>query len=363
MKKIFNNKKLLGFCLFAALFISCNEPEVEMNIFKTPDWTKNPKGYQDLPAVIEDGSGSNVNEKIMTGIINLPAKDMPIKNVIFMFYDNLTDDLIASAEAKCGELITNDLPQKMTFTSQKLDENINEDNVVGLYLTDSLYKKLGYATTDLITNSVFRQFRGTLSSKTSPEDLATNIVAENPRPRFILGKDTPDELGKKASKEQYLNEFYKGCYKFTADFKEAVSCYNSEEVFFKGTGSHEDKYEEANAVFNIFDSSVKEYPSTVQIVKFGLAWTESKADPDNGFGFVFYDSAKNEDKEVAFKNFDESVAVAAKYVLENPDSILIVTSAALDGSTIPAFALGNNVEKGKDCKTLLNFVKTVVKED
>ena len=51
------------------------------------------------------------------------------------------------------------------------------------------------------------------------------------------------------------------------------------------------------------------------------------------------------------------------YLHSNPNTILIVTSAALDGSTIPAFALGNNVEKGKDCKTLLDFVKTVVKED
>lgn len=362
MKKIFNNKKLLGLCLFAALLISCKH-EGETMEFKTPDWSKNPKGIQDLPAVIEDGSGSNVNEKIMTGIKNLPAKDMPVKNVIFMFYENLTDDLIASTEAKCGELITNDLPQKLSFTSQKLDENTNEDNVIGLYLTDSCYKKVGYATTDLITNSVFRQFRGTMSSKASESDLAINIVAENPRPKFLLAKDTPEEFAKEASKDQYLNEFYKGRYKFTSDFKEAVSCYNNEEVFFKGSGSHEDKYEEANAVYNIFDSSVKEYPSTVQIVKFGLAWTESKADPDNGFGFVFYDSAKNEDKEATFKNFDESVAVAAKFVLENPNTILIVTSAALDGSAIPAFALGNNVEKGKDCKTLLDFVKTIFQED
>ena len=257
MKKIIINKKLLGLCLFTALLLSCKQPEGDSIEFKTPDWLKNPNGIQDLPAVIEDGSGSNVNEKIMAGIKNLPAKDMPVKNVIFMFYENLTDDLIASTEAKCGELITNDLPQKLSFTSQKLDENTNEDNVVGLYLTDSCYKKVGYATTDLITNSVFRQFRGTLSSKASESDLAINIVAENPRPKFLLAKDTPEEFAKEASKDQYLNEFYKARYKLTADFKEAVNCYNNEEVFFKGSGSHEDKYEEANAVYNIFDSSVK----------------------------------------------------------------------------------------------------------
>ena len=77
------------------------------------------------------------------------------------------------------------------------------------------------------------------------------------------------------------------------------------------------------------------------------------------FAFVFYDSVDREDKEAALKNFDESVATAAKYVLENPDTILVVTSAALDGSTIPAFVLGNGVEKAKDCTTLLDFAKTM----
>ena len=46
-------------------------------------------------------------------------------------------------------------------------------------------------------------------------------------------------------------------------------------------------------------------------------------------------------------------------MLENPDTILVVTSAALDGSTIPAFVLGNGVEKAKDCTTLLDFAKTM----
>lgn len=369
MKNLFINKKLLGLCLFAALFVSCNEPEVEMNIFKTPDWTKNPKGYQDLPAVIEDGSGSNVNEKIMTGIKNLPAKDISVKNVIFMFYENLSDDLIASAEKKYGDLITNDLPQKMSFTAQTLDETKNnEDKVIGWYLTDSCYKSMAYATTDLITNSVFRQFKGTLASDATESELVGEMIMNNPRPVFMLAKDTASDKAKKLcslASPNYVNEIYKSAYKYTSDFKEAVSCYNNNEVFFEGFDevAHPDKNVTAKAVLNIFDSSVAEYPSNVQSLKFGLAWTESKAAPEDGFAFVFYDSAKNEDKEAAFKNFDESVAVAAKYVLENPDTILIVTSAALDGSTIPAYVLGNDVEKGKDATTLLDYVKTIIKAE
>ncbi|MCR5764472.1 MAG: hypothetical protein K6G09_00695, partial [Treponema sp.] len=167
------------------------------------------------------------------------------------------------------------------------------------------------------------------------------------------------------SSQSYVNEIYKSSYKYTPNFKEAVDCYNNNEVFFEGFDdyAHKDKKTRASAVLNIFDSSVSVYPSAVQSVKFGLAWTESKAVPEDGFAFVFYDSAKREDKEAALKNFDESVSVAAKYVLENPDTILIVTSAALDGSTIPAFMLGNNIESGKDAATLLDYVKTVIIPD
>jgi len=386
MKKIFMNKKLLGLCLFAVIFVSCNQPEIEkepeMNLkkgnqtlaldagvsYKTPDWTKNPKGNQSLPTVIENGSASNVNTKIMEGIKKLPAKDIAVKNVIFMFYENLTEDLIASAEDKYGELLTNDLPQKLLFTSQKLDENKDENKVIGYYLTDSCYKTMGYATTDLITNSVFRQFKGTYTSDESDSRIIYNMIMDNPRPILMLAKDTENELTKKEcslSSPSYVNEIYKSSYKYTPDFKEAVDCYNNDEVFFEGFDdyAHKDKRKRASAVLNIFDSSVTVFPSAVQSVKFGLAWTESKAESEDGFAFVFYDSAKREDKEAALKNFDESVAVAAKYVLENPDTILIVTSAALDGSKIPAFILGNNIEKGKAAATLLDYVKTVIIPD
>lgn len=386
MKNLFINKKLLGLCLFAALLVSCKQPEgdeeetmelkkgkfnLELDVgaaCKTPNWTKNKSGKKNLPAVIEDGSGSNVNSKIMTGIKKLPAKDMPVKNVIFMLYENLTDDLIASAEEKYGELITNDLPLQVRFTSQQLNENTDKNKVVGIYLTDSCYKIVGYATNDCINNSAFRQFKGILDSNATDYDMVSEMIMDNPRPRFMLAKDTADNQAKEncsLASSNYTNEIYKSSFKYTSDFKEAVDCYNNTEVFFKGfdDNAHKDKYVEAKGVLNIFDSTVTVYPSAVQSVKFGLAWTESKADQDDGFAFVFYDSAKRQDKEAALKNFDESVAVAAKYVLENPDTILIVTSAALDGSTIPAFMLGNGVENGKDCTTLLDYVKTVIQPE
>lgn len=380
MKNLFRNKKLLGLCLMAAIFVSCEHTQPEEQKLpentildagvsvKTPDWTKNPKGTTGLPSIKEDGSASNVNSKIMAGIKNLPAKDIAAKNVIFMLFENLTEDLINSTEKKYGELIINDLSEKLTFTAASINDNTEKDNVIGLYLAKSCYKKIGYATTGMITNSIFRQYKGTNPSTADNEDMVYDMLISSPRPVIVIAKDTQNNDAKKEcskSSPSYVNEIYKSSYKYTSDFKEAVSCYNSEEVFFKGfdNNEHQDIKTKANGVLNIFDTSVTAFPSAVQIVKFGLAWTETKADPDDGFVFVFYDSAEREDKEIALKNFDESVAVAAKYSLENPDTILIVTSGALDGSTIPAFVLGNDVEKAKDSKTLLDFVKTMFEGD
>ena len=383
MKNLFRNRKLIGLCLVAAIFVSCKHPEIEnkekpMELkkgtatlaldagvsVKTPDWTKNPKGKADLPSVKEDGSASNVNAKIMAGIQNLSAKDIAAKNVIFMFFDNLTEELVTSTEEKYGELIINDLPQKMSFTAAAKDENTDKNKVIGIYLAKSCYKKVGYTTTGVITNPVFRQFKGTYPATANDEDLVYNMLIESPRPVMVVAKDTENNSAKKEcakSSPSYVNEIYKSSYKYTSDFSEAVSCYNSEEVFFQGfdKNEHQDVKTKANGVLNIFDTTVKAFPSAVQTVKFGLAWTETKADPDDGFAFVFYDSVNREDKEAALKNFDESVAVAAKYVLENPDTILVVTSAALDGSTIPAFVFGNEVEKAKNSTTLLDFVMTM----
>ena len=388
MKKKLVNMKLFGLCIMTAISLSCKQPAVDnknshdnekkmelkkgntiLNLdagvsVKTPDWTKNPKGKKDLPSVKEDGSKSNVNVEIMTEINNLSGNNIDVKNVIFMLCENLTEDLLASTEEKYGELITNDLPLQMSFTAESLDNNTENNKIIGLYLAKKCFKKIGYATTGIITNSIFRQFKSILPSSSTDKELISEMLIKIPRPVILIGKDTEKEDAKKEcslSSPNYVNEIYKGAYKYTSNFNEAVSCYNSHDVFFEGFDSndHKDIKTTANGVLNIFDSTVKDFPSAVQIVKFGLAWTETKADPDDGFAFVFYDSAEREDKEAALKNFDEAVATAAKYVLENPDTILIVTSAALDGSTIPAFVLGNGVEKAKDCTTLLDFTKTM----
>lgn len=125
-----------------------------------------------------------------------------------------------------------------------------------------------------------------------------------------------------------------------------------------GDSEHSDYLANPRGVYTFYKAATAVYPSPVQSMAYALALTETKCD-EEGFFVVFYDDAAGEDKNAELKNFDEAVIAASKYVLENPDTVLVVTSAALDGSKIPAYVLGNIPETAKSAATLLDFTKAL----
>ena len=379
MKKLFNNFKLVCVCAAAALLISCGDEAGESKkVFKDldmgiknveiPEWSKNPSGAQDLPALVLNSSASNMNSTIKAEVKKAPEK-IDLKNIIFMFVDGLTDDLINATEEKYaelsdGELLLNELPVKLSLTAQKLDENADSSKVVGLYLTDSFYKAGAYVTTGSIVNNIFRQFKNVKVSTNDETELVNDVIARNPRPVYILAKDTAKGTAVWESSDNssnYTNEFYKSKYKRVETFEDALACYMNEEVTIygiPGDSEHSDYLANPRGVYTFYKAATTVYPSPVQSMAYALALTETKCD-EEGFFVVFYDDAAGEDKNAELKNFDEAVIAASKYVLENPDTVLVVTSAALDGSKIPAYVLGNIPETAKSAATLLDFTKAL----
>lgn len=327
-----------------------------------PEWTKSSKGYSNLPAVITDGSASNVTKELKAGVCELPSKT-DVANLIVMFFDGLTEDLVNSSEVKYGELILNDLPFKTSFKASSIDSNTDKSNIIGLYLTGECYKKVSYVTTGCIVNDAFRQFKGFQKSNSPETYKLEDMFVANPRPLFILGHDIASGAADDIESGAYLNEFYKSCYKYISTFQDALACYKNNQIVFRAADEeqHKEKKSSAKGVYAICDPAIVDYPSAVQSLKYSLSLSETMATAD-GFAVAFYDDSKGEDKEAALKNFDEAVAVACKYVLENPETLLVVTSAALDGSTIPAYILGNISEEAKEKTTLLDFIKASVFE-
>ncbi len=367
MKKVFKSFISIIVCFAAVLLISCDDDntgnsEMEVLNVEIPEWSVNPLyGAENIPALIFNGSASNFNETIKAEIKKTPV-NIDVKNVIFMFFDGLTDELIASTKEKSnGELLLNELPVKMTFTAQNLNENVDEAKVVGKLLSFSPYYKIcSYVTNTSVANDFFRQFRASLTSEESEDDRVHQVVCGNPRPSFLLAKDTKSGRAKNESAD--LNDFWKSTVKFVTDFKDAVDCYGNPEIVIPGEEGHPTyTTDNLKGLFCVYPYNAAVYPSPIQSMAFTLAYTETKAKAE-GFFVVFYNNVQGTDKEKELKTFDEAVIAASKYVLENPDTILVVTSAALDGSSIPVYALGNIPEAAKSSTSLLDFVKAAVPE-
>ena len=387
MKKIITILSLIAVSVFSFSFFACGNkedseemklPDFDKGVNVTiPEWSVNPIGNENIPALVLDASASNMNSALKEAVAEPLGEAEPF-NMIFMFFEGFTDELIASAEEKYsstayGELLVNDLPVKLTFTAAALDDNVVVSNdvsdiaesVTGYYLTDACIKKGSYVTTGSIKNDVFRHFKYVQPSTATEDKLVVDILVSAPRPAFILAKETESGMAAietSTTNASYTNEFYKGSIKVVNSFNEAVECFENDEVLIPGIpgdDKHVDKNETPKGVFTIYPNNTAVYPSPVRSLAYALAYTETKA--SDGFFVVFYDEAEGEDKEKELKNFDEAVCAASKYVLENPDTVLVVTSAALDGtSQIPAYILGNVPEAAKQKTSLLEFVKSVI---
>ena len=373
MKKIFNGLRVAAVLLAAVFFVSCEDDNKEdytdmYDLDVTiPEWSVNPEGIQDLPALVFGSGETNLNDRIIEEVTKNAEVSDPL-NIIFMFFNGISDELISSAAQKyedAGGVLLSSFPEKLTFTAPALNENTDSQKVPGLYL-DKIFKKGAYLTTGSIVNNVFRQFKGTYSSDSDVVDIIDDLVTKLPRPVFFLAKDTDSDTAKietSPSSSAYTNEFYKSMYKVVYSFKDAVDCFDNQEVLIEGfDANHVDEYVEPRGVYTIYPASARVYPSPLESMAYALAYTESNREIETGFYVVFYDDAAGSDKEAELKEFDEAVIAASKYVLENPDTILVVTDSAFDGSEIPAYVLGTVSDEAKTAGNLLDFLKAVIKK-
>ena len=109
MKKIVKRLKIIGVCFAAAFLISCEDAaeensrleDLDMGIknVQIPEWSINEDYGQELPALVFDASATNYNSELKEGVKG-SLEEIDVKNVVFMFFDGLTDDLISAAEAR-----------------------------------------------------------------------------------------------------------------------------------------------------------------------------------------------------------------------------------------------------------------------
>lgn len=299
-----------------------------------PAWEKSDEGLQNLPAINTSGTGSGVSGTLLAGLNN-PPEFSNAKNLIVMVCEGLTTELIERSSSLYGNLILNSLPVNGT-TSSKFSSSLGSP--LSEFVKNDLDKlRIGIVSWgDTATNSLRRM------TTSFDNDVAKKDVSENQfySLYYVMGKgDFADVFANDS-----LNDFYKGGRVKTSSFKEAVQLYGNEEVPFSAPG-HETYTMPANKVklYSVFEND-SSLPSFRQEMAFSLAWMQSVMNAD-GFCLLSSYSPSNELSAEDAKEFDEGVALAVKYVLENPDTALLICGCPADGSVADVcfYGLGNGV--------------------
>ena len=289
-----------------------------------------------------------------------------VKNIIVIISDGMGITHVRASEVWSGELIMTQLPNIGAATTLTR-EGIYTDSAAGGtalstgYKTTKLFAAMDAEGNDLKSVSELAREQGKLVGIVTNAELAD----ATPAVYSIHNKNRSQGWTKMCEQEvvfgadlfmgngysDYSSYFGKGSelYQFTVDNN--MKLYKTAE----NIASHFADDTKMWAVFGAtankfarFDTTSKSYPNLEQMTAYALAWLDAHDTSDKGFivmientytdhfghGNTPSDGSENTYgivKEV--QSTDEAVAIALKYVLEHPDTALIVTADHETGNT------------------------------
>ena len=345
---------LIAVLLLAGLCACKQEftPEEPQNNDPIPKWEKSDDGLQNLPDINTAGTGTGVTEALVNGLKNPPVFT-EAKNLIVLVCEGLTSELIESTASQHGELLLSSFPIKGTTSSKFTDA---KGKTIASYIINDQYKlKTGImAWGETSANSLRRM----TTSDDNNADRATvnfNQFMLNPPLVYVMGKGD----FKEAFDYDSLNLMYKSSGKAVATLEEAIPLYKNEEVVFTAAG-YDPHTGSVSKLYTIFESGAT-LPSFRREMAFSLAWMQSVMHFRDGFCLLSSYSPSSALDSNCVKDFDEGVAVAVKFVLENPDTVLLICGCPADGSEAQVcfFGLGKGVTEQS---TLFECVSSLYSE-
>jgi len=345
-EKPVSNEKNLDSALIEAETISNGEesPTIYAGVsgVKIPAWDISKEGYHNINA--------GVSKALKAGIKN-PPELKGAKNLIVIVCEGLTSDLIESSTTKYGELILNSFPVKGETTSKFTSSS---GKLLVDYIRNDQFKTITGIMVhgDTACNSM-RRITTTKDNLATAASVYRDQFMLNPPLVYVMGEGDFDDIFSPASAE-YLNEVYKSSGKKVDTLGEAIPLYKNNNVHFEADEAHQHDGA-VRKLYTIFKSE-ETLPSFRQEMEFSLAWMQSKKDDD---GFCLFSSYSVDSIDAnGVQNFDEGVAVAVRYALENPDTAILVCGCPSDGSEADVcfYGFGKDVSvKGTlyDCVTSL----------
>ena len=345
----------------------------------TPTWTSKDPGTVTVPAAVLKGDGktivTNYSQDLLDAMntaMNTPGYFKPVKNVIIIIGDGMGITHVRASEKWSGDLIMTKLPYiGAAETSTRENISVTDSAAGGTalstgYKTTKLFAAMDAEGNNLKTVSELARENGKLvgivTNSTLPDATPADYSVHNKNrsqgwdkvaeQQVVFGAD----LFMGNGYDYYYSFFNSGSplYTFTQtnDMKlyylaaDVVSHFNDSSKMWAAFPATKNK-------FARFDSTNAKYPNLPQMTSYALAWLDAHDTSDQGFVVMientytdYFGHGSNPAdgspntygivKEV--QNCDEAVAIALKYVLEHPDTALIVTA---DHETGNAMLLSN----------------------
>ncbi len=310
-----------------------------------PLWEVSKSGYQNIPAAVTSGTATGVSKALKAGLKN-PPEFKSAKNLIVIVCEGLTSDLIESSTTQYGELLFNSFPVKGTTSSKFTD---SDGKLLVDYIANDLFKsKTGIVSWGEISSNSMRRMTTHDDNDVSKAEVSFNQF--NPI-EDVSGNQTSSRISMTVGKGDFskvhtdadqTNQIYKSSAVINSTLADAISLYKKDDVYFYLDES-KNHHSAVNLLYTIFEND-STLPSFRQEAAFALAWMQSIMD-DDGFALLMSYSPSSALDSNGVQDFDEGVAVAVKYVLENPDTALVICGCPVDGSeaTVCFYGIGKDV--------------------
>lgn len=357
-----------------------------------PAWTVTKGAKEGLSPVDLSGRKSNVNAALLDAVKNPGTffDGKAKKNVILFIGNGISAELIAESEEKYGELLFNDFASNKAAVSNS-DGTTPDACAIATSLFCGVTTKNGYLGLDKDGKAVDPFFKviddkmkkpytkGLISNGDVADPFISGVYyqansLENKAPIYekifkpgakvpsiVIGKGDFSEVCAPGG-PYATNEIYKQHRYYSKDFIDCAGAIEGERLFTES--GHPDVKSNPSAIvselsgnFGRYDTNGGTLPNFEQLVAFGITYLDKKNDFKKvgmGIGLVINDTAveeyiKADNKEAALKqiqNFDEGIAVAARFAFDDPDTLIIVTSGyvadknGIKNESVPVYAFG-----------------------